>query len=57
MILPELDRVRRGRRRPGGARPSYAHGYYARDNSFYFAWDKIARDREYVSRVDAGERR
>ncbi len=30
---------------PGGARPSYAHGYYARDNAFYFAWDKIARDR------------
>ncbi len=30
---------------PGGARPSYSHGYYARDNAFYFAWDKIARDR------------
>jgi len=30
---------------PGGAHPSYAHGYYARDNAFYFAWDKIARDR------------
>jgi glutaconate CoA-transferase subunit A len=30
---------------PGGARPSYAHGYYDRDNSFYFAWDKISRDR------------
>jgi glutaconate CoA-transferase subunit A len=30
---------------PGGARPSYAHGYYARDNAFYFAWDKISRDR------------
>jgi glutaconate CoA-transferase subunit A len=30
---------------PGGARPSYAHGYYSRDNSFYFAWDKISRDR------------
>src|SRR6202790_2707790 len=30
---------------PGGAHPSYAHGYYARDNSFYFAWDKISRDR------------
>jgi glutaconate CoA-transferase subunit A len=29
----------------GGAHPSYAHGYYARDNSFYFAWDKISRDR------------
>jgi glutaconate CoA-transferase subunit A len=30
---------------PGGARPSYAHGYYARDNSFYIAWDRISRDR------------
>jgi glutaconate CoA-transferase subunit A len=30
---------------PGGARPSYAHGYYARDNAFYIAWDRIARDR------------
>ena len=31
---------------PGGAHPSYAHGYYARDNAFYVAWDTIARDRE-----------
>jgi glutaconate CoA-transferase subunit A len=30
---------------PGGARPSYAHGYYARDNAFYTAWDEISRDR------------
>lgn len=30
----------------GGARPSYAHGYYGRDNTFYTAWDTIARDRE-----------
>ncbi len=30
---------------PGGARPSYAQGYYARDNSFYVAWDAIAKDR------------
>jgi glutaconate CoA-transferase subunit A len=30
---------------PGGARPSYAHGYYSRDNAFYTAWDAIARDR------------
>ena len=30
---------------PGGARPSYAHGYYQRDNSFYTEWDDIARDR------------
>ena len=31
---------------PGGARPSYAHGYYRRDNGFYTAWDAIASDRE-----------
>ncbi|PHX51600.1 3-oxoadipate--succinyl-CoA transferase [Pseudomonas syringae pv. syringae] len=31
---------------PGGAHPSYAHGYYERDNPFYQAWDPIARDRE-----------
>src|SRR3954466_12796624 len=30
---------------PGGARPSYAHGYYDRDNDFYVAWDEISRDR------------
>jgi glutaconate CoA-transferase subunit A len=30
---------------PGGARPSYAHGYYARDNAFYVAWDAVSRDR------------
>jgi glutaconate CoA-transferase subunit A len=31
---------------PGGAHPSYAHGYYDRDNDFYIAWDAISRDRE-----------
>lgn len=31
---------------PGGALPSYAAGYYQRDNSFYEAWDPVARDRE-----------
>src|SRR5882672_7184759 len=31
---------------PGGAYPSYAQGYYKRDNAFYIAWDKIARARE-----------
>lgn len=31
---------------PGGAHPSYAHGYYRRDNAFYLGWDAIARDRE-----------
>lgn len=31
---------------PGGAHPSYAHGYYSRDNAFYQAWDGISRERE-----------
>jgi len=31
---------------PGGAFPSYAQGYYPRDNAFYKAWDAIARDRD-----------
>jgi glutaconate CoA-transferase subunit A len=31
---------------PRGAAPSYAHGYYARDNAFYKAWDAIARERD-----------
>jgi glutaconate CoA-transferase, subunit A len=31
---------------PGGAHPSYAHGYYDRDNDFYRRWDAISRDRE-----------
>jgi glutaconate CoA-transferase subunit A len=45
---------------PRGAHPSYAHGYYDRDNDFYIEWDAISRDRgrfaswmqEHV--VDAG---
>ena len=31
---------------PGGAAPSYAHGYYDRDNAAYRAWDRTSRDRE-----------
>jgi glutaconate CoA-transferase, subunit A len=31
---------------PGGAHPSYVHGYYKRDNAYYKAWDPIARDRD-----------
>ncbi len=31
---------------PGGAHPSYTHGYYARDNAAYLQWDKISADRE-----------
>jgi len=30
---------------PGGAYPSYAQGYYARDNAFYTAWEAISRER------------
>ena len=35
---------------PGGAWPSYAQGYYARDNAFYLAWDEVARDRGSFAR-------
>jgi glutaconate CoA-transferase, subunit A len=31
---------------PRGAHPSYAHGYYDRDNGFYQRWDAISRDRD-----------
>jgi glutaconate CoA-transferase, subunit A len=31
---------------PGGARPSYALGYYDRDNDAYRAWDAVSRDRD-----------
>jgi glutaconate CoA-transferase subunit A len=31
---------------PGGAHPSYAHGYYTRDNAYYKAWDAISRERD-----------
>ena len=41
---------------PGGAHPSYAHGYYDRDNEFYVAWDEISRDRETLPRLDAHAR-
>jgi glutaconate CoA-transferase subunit A len=40
---------------PGGARPSYALGYYDRDNDAYRAWDTVSRDRasfaEWLSEV------
>ena len=29
---------------PWGAHPSYAQGYYDRDNEFYVAWEDISRD-------------
>ena len=47
----------------GGAHPSYALGYSARDNDYYVAWDAIARERgtftrwldEQVYAVPAGQ--
>lgn len=31
---------------PGGAHPSYAHGYSTRDDAYYRDWDAISRDRD-----------
>ncbi|MEO8625541.1 MAG: CoA-transferase [Candidatus Limnocylindrales bacterium] len=31
---------------PFGAHPSYAQGYYDRDNAFYLEWDRISRGEE-----------
>ena len=31
---------------PGGAFPSYAQGYYPRNNAYYKQWDAIARERD-----------
>jgi len=31
---------------PWGAHPSYAQGYYDRDNDYYVAWEEISRDRQ-----------
>jgi glutaconate CoA-transferase subunit A len=33
---------------PGSAHPSYAQGYYDRDNDFYLKWDKISENPETV---------
>jgi glutaconate CoA-transferase subunit A len=33
---------------PGAAHPSYAQGYYDRDNEFYLNWDKISESAEMV---------
>jgi len=34
---------------PGGSHPSYASGYYQRDNAAYLEWDDIAADRARFS--------
>jgi len=33
---------------PWAAHPSYAQGYYDRDNDFYLKWDKISEDHDQV---------
>jgi glutaconate CoA-transferase subunit A len=35
---------------PWGAHPSYAQGYYDRDNEFYIAWEAISRDPSAMAR-------
>jgi glutaconate CoA-transferase, subunit A len=35
---------------PWGAHPSYAQGYYDRDNDFYVAWEEISRDGRSLNR-------
>jgi glutaconate CoA-transferase, subunit A len=35
---------------PRGCHPSYAQGYYDRDNRFYLQWDEISRDPELLER-------
>ena len=35
---------------PWGAHPSYAQGFYDRDNDFYVKWDEIARTEEGLNR-------
>src|SRR3954453_2396745 len=35
---------------PWGAHPSYAQGYYDRDNDFYIGWEKTSRDPAQLSR-------
>src|SRR5207244_2760470 len=35
---------------PWGAHPSYAQGYYDRDNDFYVGWEGISRDPDKLTR-------
>jgi len=35
---------------PWGAHPSYAQGFYDRDNEFYIAWEQISRDPSALTR-------
>jgi glutaconate CoA-transferase subunit A len=36
-------------REPWGAHPSYAQGYYDRDNEFYVAWEEISKDEKRLA--------
>ncbi len=38
----------------GGAHPSYAQGYYKRDNAFYKRWDAISRERDSLHVLKKG---
>ena len=46
IVLPALGRSPRVAEVPRGAHPSYAQGYYDRDNDSYRRWDEISRDRD-----------
>jgi glutaconate CoA-transferase subunit A len=35
---------------PWGAHPSYAQGYYDRDNDFYVAWEEVSRSPDRLAR-------
>ena len=34
---------------PWGAHPSYAQGYYDRDNDFYVSWEAISKERAQLA--------
>jgi glutaconate CoA-transferase subunit A len=35
---------------PFGCHPSYAQGYYDRDNAFYLEWESVSKDPESLDR-------
>src|SRR5438045_8739314 len=37
---------------PWGAHPSYAQGYYDRDNEFYVGWEEISKDPRRLERSE-----
>ena len=45
MVIPEVL-INAIALAPKGAAPSYASGYYDRDNDAYIAWDEISKERE-----------